>query len=178
MKKVLILSAESSKGINTDALSDEFMKGVYHSGNIAEKIFIASKEIKYCKHCNICKNSGTCILNDDMQEIVRKMILSDIIVMATPIFIGTVSARLMALIERTIQNSSEIKNKGFYFILSCEVTDEVSQNAVREFLERYIGVFEDSEEKATMVLNLQLKTVEEYSKIAYDMGLNILNAYY
>ena len=117
MKKVLILSAESIKGLNTDALSDEFMKGVYHSGNITEKIFIASKEIKYCHYCNVCKSSGTCILNDDMQEITRKIILSDIIVMATPIFMGTLSARLMTLIERTVQNCLEIKNKNFYFIL-------------------------------------------------------------
>ena len=51
MKKVLILSGSPRKGGNSDTLCDEFMKGAIEAGNEVEKIFVAGKNIGYCKAC-------------------------------------------------------------------------------------------------------------------------------
>ena len=47
-KNVLVISASPRKGGNSDTLCDEFIRGAQESGNHAEKIFLASKNIKYC----------------------------------------------------------------------------------------------------------------------------------
>ena len=46
-KHVLVISASSRKGGNSDSLCDEFIRGVQESGNQAEKIFLASRNIRY-----------------------------------------------------------------------------------------------------------------------------------
>ena len=74
MKKVLILSGSPRKGGNSDTLCDEFMKGAIESGNEVEKIFVAGKNIGYCKACYACKDSGVCVIKDDMAEVLQKVL--------------------------------------------------------------------------------------------------------
>lgn len=49
MKKVFILSGSHRKGGNSNTLCDEFMKGAIESGHKVEKVFVAGKNIGYCK---------------------------------------------------------------------------------------------------------------------------------
>ena len=75
VKKVLILSGSPRKGGNSDILCDQFMKGALEQGNEVEKIFIAEKKIAPCSGCYFCKKSGgRCALNNDMGEILQKII--------------------------------------------------------------------------------------------------------
>lgn len=45
-KKVLILSGSPRKNGNSDILCDEFMKGSKESGNVVEKIRVATKKLR------------------------------------------------------------------------------------------------------------------------------------
>jgi multimeric flavodoxin WrbA len=48
---------------------------------------LKDKEINYCTGCGTCFNRKTgCIQDDDMHEILDKMIAADVIVMATPVY--------------------------------------------------------------------------------------------
>ena len=92
-KKVLILSGSPRKGGNSDLLCDEFMKGAAEAGNEVEKIRVAAKKISPCLGCYYCAaNGGKCVHNDDMAEILRKMIEADVIVLASPVYFYSVSA--------------------------------------------------------------------------------------
>ena len=73
-KKVLILSSSPRKGGNSDLLCDEFMKGAKEAGHNVEKIFIAQKKINYCTGCGVCNSTHKCVQDDDMKEILDKMI--------------------------------------------------------------------------------------------------------
>ena len=120
-KKVLILSASPRKGGHSDILCDRFLEGAVEAGNEAEKIFIRDKKINYCTGCGLCNNNGysACSQNDDMAEILDKMIAADVIVMATPVYFYTMDAQMKTLIDRCCAKYTKINNKEFYFIATA-----------------------------------------------------------
>ena len=110
-RNVLILSGSPRKNGNSDILCDEFMRGAVESGNEVEKIRVAEKNIGFCTACCTCKDTGTCIIKDDMTEILQKMIDADVIVFASPVYFYSIDAQLKTLIDRTIARLPEIKDK-------------------------------------------------------------------
>lgn len=119
-KKVLILSGSPRKNGNSDMLCNEFMRGAIDGGNSAEKIFIRDKKIGYCTACYYCKDSGgVCAIKDDMTEILNKMLESDVIVLASPVYFYSIDAQLKTVIDRTVAKWTQIKNKEFYYIATA-----------------------------------------------------------
>ena len=133
-KHVLVISASPRKGGNSDTLCDEFIRGAQESGNHAEKIFLASKNIKYCIGCGVCNTTQKCVQKDDMAEILDKMVEADVIVLATPVYFYTMDAQMKTLIDRTVPRYTEIQNKDFYFIVAAADTE-------RKMMERTIEGF-------------------------------------
>ena len=133
-KNVLVISASPRKGGNSDTLCDEFIRGAQESGNHAEKIFLASKNIKYCIGCGVCNTTQKCVQKDDMAEILDKMGEADVIVLATPVYFYTMDAQMKTLIDRTVPRYTEIQNKDFYFIVAAADTE-------RKMMERTIEGF-------------------------------------
>lgn len=126
-KKVLILSGSPRKSGNSDVLCDEFMKGAQGAGNEVEKIFLRSKKIGYCNACYYCKKSGgQCAIKDDMAEILDKMQLADVIVMASPVYFYSIDAQMKAVIDRAVARWTSIPDKEFYYIMTAaEDSDDV-----------------------------------------------------
>ncbi len=118
-KKVLILSGSPRKGGNSDLLCDEFMRGAMEAGNIVEKIRVAEKKIGYCCACYACKNTGICVVKDDMAEVLQKMIDADVLVLASPVYFYSIDAQLKTVIDRTVARWLEVKNKEFYYIVTA-----------------------------------------------------------
>lgn len=118
-KKVLVLSGSPRKGGNSDLLCDQFLLGAIEAGNQAEKLFLRDKKINYCVGCGICQEEKKCVLQDDMAEVLEKMIEADVIVMATPVYFYTMDAQMKTLIDRTCSRYTEISNKEFYFIVAA-----------------------------------------------------------
>ena len=133
-KNVLVISASPRKGGNSDTVCDEFIRGAQESGNHAEKIFLASKNIKYCIGCGVCNTTQKCVQKDDMAEILDKMVEADVIVLATPVYFYTMDAQMKTLIDRTVPRYTEIQNKDFYFIVAAADTE-------RKMMERTIEGF-------------------------------------
>ena len=120
-KNVLVISASPRKGGNSDTLCDEFIRGAQESGNHAEKIFLASKNIEYCIGCGVCNTTHKCVQKDDMAEILDKMVDADVIVLATPVYFYTMSAQLKTVIDRTLGAAQQpgLENKEFYLIATA-----------------------------------------------------------
>lgn len=122
-KKVLIISSSPRKGGNSDTLCDEFTKGAKESGNNVEKIFLADQKIGYCLGCGVCNTTSKCVQKDDMEQILEKMVLADVIVLATPVYFYTMAAQMKTLIDRTVPRYTEIKKKEFYYIVTAADTE-------------------------------------------------------
>lgn len=177
-KKVLILSSSPRKGGNSDLLCNEFMRGAKERGHDVEKIFISQKKINYCTGCGVCNFTHKCVQNDDMAEVLNKMILADTIVLATPVYFYSIDGQLKTLIDRTVPRYTEISNKEFYYIMTAADTNK---NMLNRTVETIRGFTEDclsgAKEKG-IIYGIgawekgEIKNTPAFSE-AYEMGKNL-----
>ncbi len=177
-KKVLILSGSPRKGGNSDILCDEFKRGAEECGNQVEKIRIAAKKIHPCSACYYCKNhDGKCIYEDDMPEILQKIIDTDVLVLASPVYFYSINAQLKAVIDRTVARWLEVKNKEFYYIITMADEETASANTTLACFHGYAECVEGAVEKGC-IIGKGVYTTGEITKSpamekAYKMGKNI-----
>lgn len=96
-------SPRGEKG-NTHTMVAEFLNGAKESGAEVENIFLAKKQIKPCLGCFACwiKTPGQCVIKDDMAELLPKIVLSDIVVFATPLYVDNVTGIMKNFMDRSI----------------------------------------------------------------------------
>ena len=177
-KKVLVLSASPRKGGNSDLLCDQFILGAKEAGNQTEKIFLRDKEINYCLACDTCKGNGVdCKQKDDMAEVMDKIIASDIIVMATPVYFYNMNAQMKTLIDRTYSRYTEITNKDIYFIMTAAVSHKEALERTIEGFRGFTSVLSGAKEKGviygTGAWNIGDIKGSKSMDQAYEMGKTI-----
>lgn len=178
MKKVLILSGSPRKGGNSDLLCDELMRGAKEKGHDVEKIRVAEKKIGYCLGCYYCqKSGGVCAVKDDMAEVLQKMIDADVIVLSSPVYFYSIDAQLKAVIDRTVARWLEVKNKEFYYIVTCADEEKASQERTLECFRGYADCVEGAVEKGVIYgtgvyQKGEIKDTPAF-KEAYEMGLGV-----
>jgi multimeric flavodoxin WrbA len=94
-----IMGSPRIKG-NTDQLLDEALKGAAANGAEIEKIIVDKLNIAPCREYYGCLESGICDIRDDMDEVYPKLMSSDVIIIASPMFFYGLTAQLKALIDR------------------------------------------------------------------------------
>jgi len=99
LKVLGIMGSPRIKG-NTDLLLDEALKGAQSQRAEVEKIVIDKLNISPCREYYGCLRDGNCVIKDDMDDIYPKLLSTDAIIVASPIFFYAVSAQLKALIDR------------------------------------------------------------------------------
>lgn len=118
-KKILLISSSPRTEGNSDLLVDSFMSGATESKHQVEKIQLSKYKINYCKGCEYCQKHSRCVQKDDADLIIKKMIDSDVIVMASPLYFYTITSQLKTLIDRCCAKYTKIKNKDFYLIFTA-----------------------------------------------------------
>jgi multimeric flavodoxin WrbA len=118
-KKVLVISSSPRKGGNSDTLCDEFIRGAQESGNTAEKIYLKDKNIAFCTGCGVCNSTHSCVIDDDMKDLLPKMTDSDVIVLASPVYFYSICGQLKTFIDRCVPEYTDISDKDFYYILTA-----------------------------------------------------------
>lgn len=177
-KKVLILSGSPRKGGNSDLLCNEFMRGAAESGNAAETVRIAEKKIGYCRGCYYCRQSGgKCVIKDDMDEVLQKIIDADVIVLASPVYFYSIDAQLKAVIDRTVARWLEVKNKEFYYIMTAADETVSSMDTAlacfRGYAECVEGAIERGVIYGTGVYEKGEIKGKQAMRQAYEAGLNV-----
>lgn len=177
MKKVLVLSASPRKGGNSDVLCDLFIKGAKEAGHETEKVFLKDHTVHYCTGCGVCNETHTCVLKDDMKEILDKMVTADVIVMATPVYFYTMDAQMKTLIDRTVPRYTEIANKEFYFIATAADTDRDALHRTFEGFRGFTDCLEGAVEKGLIYGTgaWQIGEIQNRPAVqeAYEMGKNV-----
>ena len=100
MKKVIVISTSLRTGSNSDMMADKFIEGALKSGNEVEKISLINKDIRFCRGCLTCQKLGKCVINDDVNAIMQKVLNADVIVWGTPIYYYEMSGQMKVLIDR------------------------------------------------------------------------------
>ena len=79
MKRVIVISTSLRRGSNSDMLADKFVEGAKAAGNDVEKISLVGKDIQFCKGCFACQKLGRCIIKDDVNDILAKVLEADVV---------------------------------------------------------------------------------------------------
>lgn len=101
MKNILIISTSARKGANSEILADEFKRGAADSGHNVEKVCLYDKNIGFCKGCLVCQSTKNCVIKDDANAIIEKMLYADAIVFATPIYFYEMCGQMKTLLDRS-----------------------------------------------------------------------------
>ena len=106
MKVLGIVGSYRTGGIN-DTVVTKILEGTASRGAETEKIFLADRKIGFCRNCRQCLQSpgnepGPCSLEDDVPEIIRKCLASDILILSSPVNFGSLTAVSKAFLERMV----------------------------------------------------------------------------
>jgi multimeric flavodoxin WrbA len=185
-KRILILAASPRKDSNSTILALKAADGVKAEGGEADVVSIGNLKIAPCNACDSCKTKpeAGCVIKDDMQPLYQKIIDSQGILFATPIYWFNVSAQMKLFIDRTYA----IRGKDYYaltgkdvgVILTYEDEDVFTSggvNALRSFQDICAYV------KANLVGSVygsvsnagDVQTNEKLLQKAYDLGKKLAN---
>ena len=98
--KVLGIGGSPRVGGNSDLLLDETLRGSRAAGASTEKIVLNRLRFRPCQECGGCDDTGVCVIKDDMRLLYKKVLTSDAVVMASPIFFGSLSGQAKMMIDR------------------------------------------------------------------------------
>lgn len=135
--KIVGICGSPRKSGNSDILLDEFLK--YFEGKAKiKKFFLNSLKFIPCQECENIRKDGRCKINDDMQNIYDEIESSDIVVVASPVFFGSISAQLKMMIDRfqcqwlginIFRTFKPKKKKGIFICVEASQRDDFIENA-------------------------------------------------
>ena len=85
---------------NTEILLDEVLRGAKDAGGLVEKIVLNDLHVAPCRECDQCIEAGKCVVEDDAQMIYAKLLETDRLAFASPIFFMGLCAQAKALVDR------------------------------------------------------------------------------
>ena len=100
--KTVILFGSPRKNGNTIQLVQTMTDALKKKGHSVRMFYLNDLNIKPCQGCYTCVNNGSCKINDDMKDIRKYILESDLIVYATPIYWFGPSAQLKLVMDRSI----------------------------------------------------------------------------
>ncbi len=109
--KIAVIEGSPNKHGSSNMLAEEFIRGAKEAGHNIEVIDTAHANIHPCTGCVKCGYEGPCSQKDDVENI-RKIILdSDMMVFVTPLYYYGMSAQLKTMIDRFCAFNSSIQRK-------------------------------------------------------------------
>ena len=112
--KILVLNGSPKKEkSDTMKITNAFISGMKEFADQDVQIInTIDKHIEYCTGCFSCmRNGGICIHDDDMKEILDRILESDLLLCSFPVYCYGMPASLKALIDRTLPLSSMAMQK-------------------------------------------------------------------
>ena len=97
---VLGISGSPHRHGNTETLLDSFLDGARNAGAEVDKIILRSMNYTPCRGCNACHKTGECIVQDDAEVIIERVMSCDGLAVASPIYSMGITAELKGLIDR------------------------------------------------------------------------------
>ena len=99
MKAIAIVGSPRKNG-NTEILTRHTLKAIEEEGLETELIRLAGLDIKPCNACMVCEKEERCPIDDDLFPIYIKMKEADAIIFASPVYFGSATAQIKALMDR------------------------------------------------------------------------------
>ncbi len=177
MKNVLIISSSPRKNGNSQMLCESFMQGAKESGHLVELVRLIERKIGFCRACDACmKNGGTCILKDDMQELIEQYKKADVVVLATPVYFYGISAPMKTFIDRMYPIWTDLGSKEIYYIVSAGLGEDIIRRSLGDldgFVEHLASYDIKGRIYATNVMDAGKIKDTPILEQAYQMGKSV-----
>ncbi|NQT00140.1 MAG: flavodoxin family protein [Candidatus Omnitrophica bacterium] len=98
--KVLGILGSPLRGGNAELLLDRALAGAESNQAESEKLILNELQFVGCQNCGGCDQTGICVIADEMQSVYEKMEQAQVVIIASPIFFGSLSAQTKAMIDR------------------------------------------------------------------------------
>ena len=109
---IIVLQGSPNKCGSTAILVDEFARGARMAGHAVGRIDVALEDIRPCTGCVACGYGvRPCVQHDAMGEILDKILASDMVVFATPLYYYGMTAQLKAVVDRFCSENSAITGR-------------------------------------------------------------------
>lgn len=153
MKKILLINGSNRLG-NTNFILETLSEKIKNS----ELLLLKEKRIEYCKGCLICHQLNRCIINDDINDIIDKLIDYDLLIFGVPNYFDNVSGLFKNFIDRLhpLYKSGRLANKKVIFIYVGGGREEGTKNELHQATKGFIKY-------------LKLNLIEEYSFKALNL---------
>ncbi|MBR1840098.1 MAG: flavodoxin family protein [Prevotella sp.] len=178
MKKVIVISTSLRQGSNSDMLAEKFVEGAKAAGNDVEKISLVGRNIQFCKGCMACQKLGRCVIRDDVNDIMTKVLKADVVCWATPIYYYEMSGQMKTLIDRMNAMYEQDYQFRDVYLLTTAAEDEVETPKRAETgLTGWIDCYPKSRLAGTLFCGgvNDAREIEGNAKLqeAYEMGKSI-----
>ena len=148
--KVLVLMGSPRKGGNTAALLAPFCEELRSAGTETETVWLYDRDIRPCLACRRCQEDWTafgCGQQDDVQELFDKVLESDCVVLATPIYAWYCTPPMKALLDRLVYGMNKFygrekgpslwQGKAMALLMTCGYGLEKGWDLFEEGMGRY-----------------------------------------
>ena len=151
MKKVIVISTSLRHGSNSDMLADQFVAGAKAAGNNVEKISLVGKNIQFCKGCMGCQKLGRCVIKDDVNDIMAKVLDADVVCWATPIYYYEMSGQMKTLIDRmNAMYEQDYRFRDVYLLTTAAENEEETPKRAETGLTGWIDCYPKSRLAGTL----------------------------
>lgn len=98
--RALGICGSPRKNGNTEYFTKVVLSKLEEEGIETEFISLIDKTISECTGCYNCVKNRECIIGDDFQEVFKKMIEADAIILASPVYHASITPKLKCLLDR------------------------------------------------------------------------------
>ncbi len=178
MKKVIVISTSLRRGSNSDMLADQFVAGAQAAGNDVEKISLVDKNIQFCKGCLACQKLGRCVISDDVNDIMARVLKADVVAWATPIYYYEMSGQMKTLIDRmNAMYEQDYQFRDVYLLTTAAEAEEQTPQRAEAGLTGWIDCYPKSHLTGTLFcggVNAPNEIADNPKlQAAYDLGKNV-----
>ena len=101
LMRIIGINGSGRAGGNTAVLVQAVLEGAAQTGADAELMELGPLAIAGCDGCRQCKETQRCVKTDDMQRFYDTASATDVLVLASPVYMDGLTAQLMAFLQRT-----------------------------------------------------------------------------
>jgi multimeric flavodoxin WrbA len=109
--KVIAVCGSPRKG-NTEWMLSQLQKNLEVAGVEVELLLLRKLNIRKCAGCLKCEDrKGLCYQQDDINDILPRLLAADVIVLGTPVYMEMLSGLLKNFLDRTCPIWTQLKGK-------------------------------------------------------------------
>ena len=154
--KALIIHGNTRSNSNTEALARLFADELEEKGVEVAHFTLRNKDIRTCVGCDKCHSvlySFGCIINDDMHEIAKEILASDLIVFTSPIYSWMPTPPMKAVMDRSYAFTKYPKNAAAFNLLKTQKYAMVATSG--DDCEKNCDLFDESVRRMANFAKLQ-----------------------